>query len=192
MSCQSTTQSEEAPPPPRNAKMTIPRSTMREGLLELFRDTRQPPPPASNITVEPTQPKHPDSEPSRYLRRYLRHGAHSIEPAPSGLDALDACLAGGFSPGLHVVAGLSGLGKTAFLESVAWQTVAGERPVLYYTLKEGSLRVWERLVSTLGHILGEPTIPLGARPSAASIWLSRMTCCRTSRWWTRSPPLPPA
>jgi hypothetical protein len=61
-----------------------------------------------------------------------------------------------------LVSGGPGVGKTAFLESVAWEAVSSERPVLYYALKEASIGAWERLVSTLGNILGGPVIPLGA------------------------------
>jgi hypothetical protein len=97
-----------------------------------------------------------------FLRRFLRLGACSAELAPSGLADLDDRLAGGFGFGLHLVLGLPGVGKTAFLESVAWEAVSGERPVLYYTLRDGGSGTWKRLISTLGHIIDGPTIPLDA------------------------------
>ena len=81
-------------------------------------------------------------------------------PAPSGLAGLDQRLGGGFGYGLHLVLGPPGSGKTAFLESLAWEAVAGRRPGLYYGLKTGTLRVWERLIATLGTILdGEAITP---------------------------------
>ena len=97
-----------------------------------------------------------------YLRQFLQQLTHPPEHAPSGLTDLDTRLAGGFGPGLHVIAGGPGVGKTAFLEAVAWEAVLSDRPVLYYTLKEGSLGAWERLVSALGNILGGPVLTLDA------------------------------
>jgi hypothetical protein len=44
---------------------------------------------------------------------------------------------------------------------VAWEAVSSGRPVLYYAFKEGSIGAWERLISTLGNILGT-AIPFGA------------------------------
>ena len=60
--------------------------------------------------------------------------------------------------------GPPGSGKTAFLESLAWEAVASRRPGLYYGLKTGTLRVWERLIATLGTILdGEAITPAALR-----------------------------
>jgi hypothetical protein len=134
---------------------------MREELLELFRDTQRSP-LATSITAAVKKPPAASDEPSKFLRRYLKHGAPAVEPAATGLGGLDAHLGGGFGPGLHLVLGLPGFGKTAFLESVAWESISSERPVIYYALKEGGLRVWERMIGTLAHVLNEPRIPAGA------------------------------
>jgi hypothetical protein len=56
------------------------------------------------------------------------------------------------------VLGPPGAGKTAFLESLAWEAVGDHRPSLYYALRTGTMRVWERLISTLGAILQEPGV----------------------------------
>jgi len=96
------------------------------------------------------------------LRRFLRLGAVSPQPAPSGLAGLDHRLAGGFGPGLHLLRGLPGVGKTAFLESVAWEAISRRRPVLYYSLRDGDLGAWERLITTLGSLLDMPPVPLDA------------------------------
>jgi hypothetical protein len=138
------------------------RASMREEFLALFRDTDQasPTPPSTPETANEPQP--PAGAQSVFLRRFLRLGACSAELAPSGLADLDDRLAGGFGFGLHLVLGLPGVGKTAFLESVAWEAVSGERPVLYYTLRDGGSGTWKRLISTLGHIIDGPTIPLDA------------------------------
>jgi hypothetical protein len=150
----------------RQARRT-PRASMREELLALFRATEwHSHLPASTSAPRASavagMPGLPATEPSPFLQRFLQQTARSPELAPSGLANLDARLDGGFGSGLHVVLGLPGVGKTAFLESVAWEAVSSERPVLYYAFKDGSAGAWERLVSTLGTILGGPTISLGA------------------------------
>jgi len=154
--------SPQKPPPPGSRKRGTARASLREEFLALFRDTGRPsrPPPGTSLTEGETGL--PPTQPSIFLRRFLRPAAPSPELAPSGLTDLDDRLAGGFGPGLHLVVGLPGVGKTAFLESVAWEAISSERPVLYYALKDGGLGAWERLISTLGHILGGPVIPLDA------------------------------
>jgi hypothetical protein len=157
--------SEQKPPPSGRQPRGTTRASMREGLEALFRDTRRPsllPPsaPAPGAPETTSEPGLPATEPSVFLRRVLQQAARSPELAPSGLASVDAHLAGGFDSGLHVVLGRPGVGKTAFLESVAWEAVSSGRPVLYYALKEGSMGAWERLVSTLGTILGGPEVPL--------------------------------
>jgi hypothetical protein len=154
---------------------------MREEFLALFRDTTLSPPPGAPPTADETargaeeyggaelsgaelgggpgaRRGAPVAEPSRFLRRFLQQAAPTPEPAQSGLAGLDLCLGGGFGYGLHLVLGQPGSGKTAFLESVAWEAVAGQRPALYYALKTGTLRVWERLIVALGAILDGPVI----------------------------------
>ena len=55
-------------------------------------------------------------------------------------------------------------GKTAFLESLAWEAVGNRRPALYYAFKSGSLEVWERLIVTLGAIIdGDGIVPSALR-----------------------------
>ena len=141
---------------------------MREELLALFRDTQQKStvPAASAATT--AEPGSPAPAPSVFLRRFLDQAARSPELAPSGVVRLDACLDGGFGAGAHLVTGRPGVGKTAFLESTAWEAISSERPVLYYVLKEGSIGAWVRLVSTLGIILGGPSLPLSA-PRTSSL-----------------------
>jgi hypothetical protein len=141
-------------------RVTI-RASMREGLAPLFSNTqalRFPHSPAA-----PLQMPHPDAVgPSAFLTQYLRDSDTTREPAPCGLAELDARLAGGFGSGLNLVAGAPGVGKTAFIESVAWETVGTRCPVLYYALREGSLGTWERLVSTLSYVMGGPFLRLPA------------------------------
>ncbi len=139
------------------------RASMRAEFLALFRDTRLSPPPSSaaspgeNGSGEKGRDL-PSQEPSRFLRRFLQQAAPAPEPALSGLAGLDERLNGGFGYGLHLVLGPPGSGNTAFLESVAWEAVASQRPSLYYAFRTGGLRVWERLIATLGTILDGPVI----------------------------------
>jgi DnaB-like helicase C terminal domain len=150
-------------------KRSAARASMRHEFMELFRDTRLPPP--EDATTDEDAPQAPErsleartvptaaaTEPSRFLRRFLQHAAPSPEPARSGLAVLDDHLGGGFDSGLHLIVGPPGSGKTAFLESLAWEAVGDRRPSLYYALKPGSLEVWERLIATLGSILEGPGI----------------------------------
>jgi hypothetical protein len=130
---------------------------MREEFLALFRDTQRHPPQTAS-TSGPSSAS-AGRETSRYLRRFLQRETPEAKAAPSGLASLDHLLGGGFGPGLHLVLGLPGSGKTAFLESVAWEAVSVQRPVVYYPLKLGSLRAWENLIITLASIMGGPPVP---------------------------------
>jgi hypothetical protein len=158
---------QQKPPPCSGQVRRTARASMREELLALFRNTEWHShlpaiTPAPRVSAAAGMPGLPFTEPSPFLQRFLQQTARSPELAPSGLANLDARLDGGFGSGLHVVLGLPGVGKTAFLESVAWEAVSSERPVLYYAFKDGSAGAWERLVRTLGTILGGPTISLDA------------------------------
>jgi hypothetical protein len=167
----------EALPAGKRPKRAPAKPSMRREFMELFRDTRIPPADVVGVRMPPGMapaarpPSHdtgasagtpaPDAsapEPSRFLRRFLRQSAPVPELAPSGLPTLDARLGGGFGPGIHVVLGMAGTANTAFLEAVAWEAVGSRRPVLYFAFKTESLRVWERLIATLGSILDGPGI----------------------------------
>jgi hypothetical protein len=161
------------------------RPSIRPEFMDLFRDTRLSQPGDQEPADREAADREPgDREagaegppgqttagapqaapgPSRFLRRFLEGSPPAPEPAPSGLTILDQRLGGGFGPGLHLVLGAARSGKTAFLESLAWEAVGSRRPVLYYALKTGSLRVWERLIATLGTILdGSAIAPAALR-----------------------------
>ncbi len=181
---------------------------MSEELAALFRPTDQPPPPSSGDTgpsespTPPCAPEAPTTEPSDFLRRFLRQAIRPEEIAPSGIAGLDARLAGGFGPGLHLVSGASGVDRAAFLDSVVWEAIASERPVIYYTLREGSFRAWQRLMGALGSILGGPTVPLAtfradglgtsarARCSLISTQFFSTRCCLSCLWSIAFRPIP--
>jgi hypothetical protein len=156
----------EEPVPGKRQKKSSERPSMRRELMELFRDTRLDPPgglprageAAPYGAVPDPAGVFATPEPSRFLRRFLQRSAPSPEPARSGLACLDRYLGGGFSGGLHLVLGEQAAGRTAFLESIAWEAVVDRRPALYYAFKDGSLDVWERLIVTLGAITGRDGI----------------------------------
>jgi hypothetical protein len=135
------------------------RASMREGLASLFRDTaghspHHQPTPHSPDTATPGR--------SPYFRMYANTSGQLPELAPTGLPGLDARLEGGFGFGVHVVCGEPGVGRTAFAEAVIWEGLARGRTALYYALREGCLGAWERLIGTMGAILGMSVPPLAA------------------------------
>ncbi len=140
-------------------RQNSPRASMSEGLLALFRSTE--PREGPRQAAPSATPRVPDEpQPSPFLKQYFRQARGHSEFAPSGLSGLDQRLGGGFAPGLHVLQGKPGTGKTAFLQSLALEAVSSGRPVRYYALKEGGLGAWERLVSSFSYILGGPALAL--------------------------------
>jgi len=137
------------------------RASLREEFLALFRSTEARSAPDQSTPSRATIMAPPSSEPSVYLHRYLREAvSYPGEKVPSGFTGLDEHLSGGFGAGLHVVAGRPRVGKSAFLLSVAWESIADKRPVLYYALRENGLAVWARLASTASYILGDRVLSL--------------------------------
>lgn len=154
-------------PAAERPERTTRRPAVREEFLALFRDTTRPLADEAGATDGgatrgPARTGRraalPAPEPSRFLRQFLQQTAPNPELARSGLASLDSHLGGGFGHGLHLVLGLPGSGKTAFLESLAWEAVSTRRPVLYYALKSGGLRAWEHLIATLAAILDDPAL----------------------------------
>jgi hypothetical protein len=138
------------------------RASMREGLLELFRDTASSLPPDPFLAIPTSRMQVTSGQivgPSQYFARYLAQKGHPVDVVSTGLDELDRHLGGGFHPGLHLIAGRRGAGKTAFLESVAWEAFSTKRPVIYYSLRDGSQAVWMRLIGVLGALLEGPRVP---------------------------------
>jgi hypothetical protein len=137
---------------------------MREELLALFRDTERAPasptPPASMLPEEGGS-----TTQSIFLQRFLRRTPFATDLPSAGIPDLDARLGGGLIPGLHLLAGSPGAGKTVFLLSAVWEAVSAQRPAVYYAFREGSLRAWMRLIATLAGFqsgAGEPPVTLTA------------------------------
>jgi len=76
---------------------------------------------------------------------------------PTGLAAFDALLSGdpddptggGFVAGLHIVAGVPGVGKTAWLLQVATHNAAAGRPVLLVSYEQPKAELWARIAGAL-------------------------------------------
>ena len=144
----------ESPKASGSPKRGTARSSISAELLDLFRATERPSLGPGLSPTHAPEPQPPAAAPSAFLRRYLEDRSRLTETVPTGLASLDDCLGGGLGPGLHVVVGPAGVGKTAFLESVAWEALSRARPVLYYALKEGAIGAWERMISTFAGLLG--------------------------------------
>jgi len=154
--------------PERTAQPRNPaRASMRDELLALFADAQRLSPGAETDAqagrlTGPRDLAWQAPEPSPLLQRFMPTAEQASPLYSSGLDVVDARLGGGFGPGLHLISGRAGAGKTAFIESAAWDAVSSQRPVLYYALKEGDAATRDRLTATLAGIMGFSTITLGA------------------------------
>lgn len=142
------------------------RVSMRDELTALFTRTRPASPPDETVlgaddSAGPRESASRAQRSSALVQRFLPTAEQAPALHPLGLETVDSLLDGGFGPGLHVVSGCAGTGKTAFIEAAAWEAVASRRPVLYHALKDGSGVTRERLTATLAGILGFSTITLG-------------------------------
>lgn len=89
---------------------------------------------------------------------------------PVGLKDIDEALGGGLYPGLHVLGGVTGGGKTALALHIAESNARAGRPVLFVTFEQSRAELWTRLISPrVGMPLrmfrtgGTPEAPLGGR-----------------------------
>jgi|WetSurMetagenome_2_1015567.scaffolds.fasta_scaffold02314_7 hypothetical protein len=147
-------------PPPKSG-----RSSMRSELMDLFRRTertsvRTGGGPLKEVPRTAEAPAAGSPEASGFLQHYLEQLSVPPDLWSTGIAELDTMLTGGLGHGLHLVAGPAGVGKTAFLECMLWDATSSKHPVVYYPLKDGSLTVWMRLISTLGAILGGRRVSL--------------------------------
>ncbi len=105
---------------------------------------------------------------SPFLRSFLRRSRYALHLPSSGIPDLDTRLAGGLMPGLHLLAGHAGEEKTALMLSALWQAVSAQRPVIFYAFREGSFRVWMRLVAALATLEAD-----SGRPALSLVQLRR-------------------
>lgn len=150
------------------------RASMREELLALFASPGRlaaPPSitPVFGVDLEPNGPGSSADGMRAFEQRFMPTVEKQTSPVSLGLGTVDAYLGGGFGPGLHLVAGRKGAGKTAFLDTIAWEAVSSERPVLYYTLKEGTTAARSRLMGTLAAIMGFSFADLNTLPDQGPV-----------------------
>lgn len=88
-------------------------------------------------------------EPDMYA--LVSYAAEAARPTPTGIDSLDAILGGGLVPGIYVVAGDPGAGKTALVTQTllfaAHSCNADERAVYVMLDQGGAPEIAKRLVS---------------------------------------------
>jgi replicative DNA helicase len=66
---------------------------------------------------------------------------------PSGIREFDQLLGGGYGPGIHVVAGRTGIGKTSLVLAVAFRSAMDGRHVVYLSLEQSKQELWARIAS---------------------------------------------
>ena len=86
---------------------------------------------------------------------------HAPDPVPTGVDGLDRVLCGGLRPGLSVLGGEPGAGKSALALQVAFMAAFSGRRVLFASLEMGRGQCLMRLLSLLS------TEPWADGPGAA-------------------------
>lgn len=83
------------------------------------------------------------------LRKYLLTD-RSIVRLSSGLPILDTALGGGFRPGLCVLGGVSGVGKTTLMLQLADTWAAQGQPVLYFTAEMSPFELAAKSMARVG------------------------------------------
>lgn len=116
-------------------------------------------PQASFDAPTPDEPS-TGSEHSPYYRSFVRNVTLRRQAISSGYERLDGLLGGGFHLGLSLLSGHRPGMRRAFLDSLIWGAVVEQKcPIWYYALDTGTQAVWERMIVTLGSLLGEPVLP---------------------------------
>lgn len=88
-------------------------------------------------------------------RGYLSAGS----PVPSNVPPLDAALCGGYRPGLHVIGGEPGAGKSALGLYVSMRSAMVAARVMYVSLEMSAAQCWERCASYVSIQPGSPCTP---------------------------------
>lgn len=84
----------------------------------------------------------------------LKRRAEQTGGRKTGFPSLDRNL-GGFPPGLYVVGGRPAVGKSTFLDQLAW-TLSENEPVLYFSYEQSKLHFAVKQISRLSYILNKP------------------------------------
>lgn len=109
--------------------------------------------------------------PLRYLNdNYLNAGS----PVPTNIPALDEILCGGLRPGMHVLGGEPGAGKSALGLFLSMTSAMAGANVFYASLEMGAGQCWDRCASCMSLTTGKPfrwgdTWALGAKARARQV-----------------------
>jgi len=92
-----------------------------------------------------------------YLAELKHRHERPFSAYPTGVDRFDKLIGGGYSEGVHVLVGGTGLGKTAFALNVAQRSALRGRHVLILTYEMSAFELWSRLIA---YALGVPATDL--------------------------------
>ena len=67
----------------------------------------------------------------------------------TGIPELDKLLGGGYVEGLHILAGITGTGKTSLALSIALHSALEGRPVMYASFEQSKFELWARIAARL-------------------------------------------
>jgi replicative DNA helicase len=83
-----------------------------------------------------------------FVEEVLERREGEFEGIPTGFPQLDRQLLGGLREGLHLLAGLPGMGKTTFLRQLADQVVATSgTPVLFLSMEMSAFELWAKSIA---------------------------------------------
>lgn len=94
------------------------------------------------------------------FKEYVTRFQRRTRPQSSGFSSLDAALGGGYRPGLHILGGVPGSGKSALALQIAANIAAAGRPAVYYSLELPCDEANERLMSMISITMSDP-FPFG-------------------------------
>lgn len=82
--------------------------------------------------------------------RYLSEGyLHASSPVPTNIPPLDECLCGGMRPGMHVLGGEPGAGKSALGLFLSMTSALSGANVMFLSLEMSAAQCWSRCLSHL-------------------------------------------
>ena len=68
---------------------------------------------------------------------------------PTGIGEIDELLGGGYRAGLHVIGGITAVGKTAFALHIAKYNALQGNPVLYFSYEQSKIELWGRIITSV-------------------------------------------
>jgi len=110
--------------------------------------------PSQKIHIATSEPEKPISSDgdreyleTTYLAELDRRHERPWSAYPTGLRKVDLLLDGGYHEGLHVVAGLTGGGKTSFALRLAYRNALEARHVIYASYEQSKHELWSRVTA---------------------------------------------